>query len=162
MPSPWRCTQGAVIALALLVGSACRKETPVPAGDIAASLTLPTIDDTDFDPGFMRGKPAIVVFASPTCPHCIAELPLAQKAANSADANIVAVFVAGSKEKIASAATAAKYNGHVLIDDGTLRKRYGIEAVPYTLVLGPDGKATRAFRGEQTEATLRAALADVR
>ena len=41
-------------------------------------------------------------------------------------------------------------------------QRYDINAVPYLLVLGPDGHATRAFRGEQAEDTLVAALTGAR
>jgi hypothetical protein len=46
----------------------------------------------------------------------------------------------------------------VLVDDGTLRERYGITKVPYTLVLRGDGTAARAFLGEQSAATLSSAL----
>jgi len=50
----------------------------------------------------------------------------------------------------------------VLIDDGTLRHRYDVTSVPYTLVLRPDGRANDAFIGKQDEATLQGALADAR
>lgn len=160
MPSPWRWLQPFILVGALV--GACSKAEPVPPGDIAATLAIDTVDDTQFDPILLRGKPTLVVFASPTCPHCIAELPLAQRAATTEQANVVAVFVAGDKERAANVATNTKFGGHVLVDDGALRKRYGIESVPYTLVLGSDGHAHRAFRGEQSEATLRAALADAK
>jgi hypothetical protein len=46
----------------------------------------------------------------------------------------------------------------VLVDDGTMRARYEIKAVPYTLILRGDGTASHAFKGEQGESTLAGAL----
>jgi len=75
---------------------------------------------------------------------------------------MVVVFVRGTKQAATEIARELKLTAPVLVDDGTLRNRYAVNAVPYTLVLGPDGHATEAFRGAQDEATLRSALADAR
>lgn len=149
-----------LIAALAVVG--CRKSLPVPNGDVAASLTLPTTEDAPFDPASLKGKPTLVLFASPTCPHCIAELPIAQRAATAESANLVAVFVVGNKQHAASVTKHAGFTAPVLVDDGTLRTRYDIKAVPYMLVLGPDGRARSALRGETDEPTLRDALSDAR
>lgn len=159
MPSPSRWTQLLLLVVAI---SGCHKAAEVPPGDIAASLTAPSADDRTFDPSSLRGKPTLVVFASPTCPHCTLELPWAQAAAAAEGANIVAVYVSGAKKHAASVAKSLKFTGPVLVDDGALRKRYDIRAVPYLLVLAPDGHAVDAFRGETEESTLREALADAR
>jgi len=151
-----------VVALAIS-GSACRKGVAVPDGDILASLTAPSADDARaFDPASLRGKPTLVLFASPTCPYCSEELPIAQQAAAAEDANIVAVYISGAKKHAMSVTKSAGYTGAVLVDDGTLRKRYEIKGVPYTLILGADGHAKDAFRGMQDESTLRSALSDAR
>jgi len=102
------------------------------------------------------------VFAWPTCPHCIKEIPIAQQVAASERAGMVVVFVRGSRQAAGEIVAELKLTAPVLVDDGTLRNRYAVNAVPYTLVLGPDGHATEAFRGAQDEATLRSALADAR
>jgi thiol-disulfide isomerase/thioredoxin len=140
---------------------ACHRRARVPEGDITASLTLPALGDP-LETSSLLGKPTLVVFVSPTCPHCIAELPLAQEAARAADANIVAVFVVGKRENAAGVVETTKFSGPVLIDDGTLRHRYDITSVPYTLVLRPDGSASDAFLGKQDTSTLRGAIADAR
>jgi thiol-disulfide isomerase/thioredoxin len=160
MPSPRGWTQLLLIAAITLGG--CKSGAAVPDGDIAASLTLPTTTDTTFDPAALRGKPTLVLFASPTCGHCNTELPVAQRAAALASANLVAVYVVGAKQHAASVTRYAKFTAPVLVDDGTLRKRFEITAVPYLLVLGPDGHARHAFRGEQDETTLVAALTSAR
>ncbi len=159
MPSRTRLTQLLVLALAI---SGCRKGASVPSGDVVATLTAVSADERPFDPASLRGKPTLVLFASPTCPHCSKELPIAQAAAQAENANIVAIFVSGAKKHAASVTKSVGFTAPVLVDDGSLLKRYEIKAVPYTLVLGADGHAQAAFRGEQDEATLRDALSDAR
>lgn len=151
-----------LVALAI---SACRtRGSDIPADDfIAAIRTLPTANDAPFDPGTLRGKPTLLVFASPTCGHCMVELPAAQKAATAENANMVAVFIVGNKKHASSVAKSKGLTGPVLVDeDGELRKKYNIKGVPYTVVLGTDGRGREAYRGEQGEQTLREALADAR
>ena len=150
-----------LIALAICMAG-CKKREAGPEGDILETLRAPTLAGATFDPHTLRGKPSLVLFVSPTCPHCVAELPEAQKAAHANDANLVAVFIVGKAENAKGVLDHAKFDGTVLIDDGTLRRRYGIRSVPYTLVLGADGHARQQFHGGQGEATLSDAIADAR
>lgn len=149
--------------LAALALPACKRSAPVPDGDIVATLTVPSADDArPFDPASLRGKPSLVVFASPTCGYCAKEVPAAQRIAADQDANVVVVYISGGKQHATSVAKSLGYTGPVLVDDGTLKKRYEIRGVPYTLVLGADGHARDAFRGLQDDDTLADALADAR
>jgi thiol-disulfide isomerase/thioredoxin len=150
-----------LLLAAISLAGACKKG--VPSGDITAALALPMTTDAVFDPSTLKGKPTLVLFASPTCGHCFKELPIAQTAATAEDANIVAVFVVGSKQQAAAMTDRAKFTATVLVDPTqSLRSKYDIEAVPYLLVLGPDGRAREAFTGAQEESTLRTALASAR
>ena len=151
-----------MIAVAIIALAACTKREPVPGGDIAATLTSPTVAGPAFDPSILRGKPSIVMFVSPTCPHCIEQIPAAQKVAKAKDANVVAVFIQGKAENAKGVISHTKFEGPALIDDGTLRRKYGVRAVPYTLVLGADGHAREALRGAQNESRLEDAVADAR
>jgi thiol-disulfide isomerase/thioredoxin len=169
MPSPSRSTQLLVLAVAIAIAiaaivalSACHKKEAVPSGDVAATLLAQTVEGTAFDPATLRGKPSIVMFVSPTCPHCLEELPVAQKVARAGNANVVAVFIVGKAENAKGVITHTRFEGPALIDDGTLRRKYGVRAVPYTLVLGADGHAREALRGAQGESRLEDALADAR
>ena len=84
-------------------------------------------------------------------------------AAKAEGANLVAVFIVGGKQNAEGVVSHTKFDGTALVDtDGTLRKKYNIRAVPYSLVLGADGRAREAFRGEQDESTFRDALADAK
>ena len=150
-----------MLAAAISATAACQRRARVPDGDVAGSLTLPAMGD-QLDTDSLLGKPTLVVFVSPTCPHCVTELPLAQDAARTGDANVVAVFVVGNREAAAGIVETAKFTGPVLIDDGTLRQQYEITGVPYTLVLRPDGRASDALIGTQNAATLQGAIAQAR
>jgi thiol-disulfide isomerase/thioredoxin len=163
MPSPSRPTQLLLLLAIAVAIPGCKQGVPVPEGDIAASLTVPSADDArPFDPKSLQGKPTLVLFATPTCPYCADELPIAAKVANDEGANIVAIYISGKKENAMSVTKSLGYTGPVLVDDGSLRSAYGIKGVPYTLVLGPDGHAKEAFRGLQDEGTLRNAVAGAR
>lgn len=48
------------------------------------------------------------------------------------------------------------------IADRALHERYGVDAVPLTVILGPDGTVAKHFLGEPTTADLWAAVADAR
>ena len=159
---PLRHTSTLLLALALAFTACKRNDEPVPDGDIAATLALPSLGAHAFDPASLKGKPALVMFVTPTCPHCIATIPRGAAAAEKQGANVIAVFVAGTKQNAEGVISHAKFPGTALIDDGTLRKKYNIRGVPYSLVLGPDGHAREAFRGEQEEATFRESLADAK
>ncbi len=147
----------------LVAISGCKKGVPAPDGDILASLSLPTaIDEKVFDATTLRGKPTLVMFASPSCGFCAQELPIATKVTTAEGVNMAVVYIKTRKPAALAAAKAGGFEGTVLIDDGTLSKRYEIQGVPYTLILGADGHATKAFRGLQEEDTLRDAIADAR
>jgi thiol-disulfide isomerase/thioredoxin len=151
----------AYITFALAVSLAgCRHKPPLPDGDITAMLTAPSLGMHAFDPASLKGRPSLVMFVSPTCHHCIKEMPIAAAVAKDAGANAVAVFIAG---RAANAEDVAhRFAGTALIDNGTLRDRFHVTAVPYTLVLDATGHATDAFLGEQDASTLESALADAR
>jgi hypothetical protein len=154
---------GLALAIATVITlSACKRSEPVPDGDIAASLTLPSVGAYTWDPATLKGKPCLVMFVTPTCSHCLATIPRGMAAAKAEGANIVAVFIAGGKQNAEGVVSHTKFDGTALVDDGTLREKYKIRAVPYSLVLGADGKARDAFRGEQDESTFRDALADAK
>jgi thiol-disulfide isomerase/thioredoxin len=162
MPSPRRLVPLVFLALAFSSG-ACTQRPPVPSGDVSATLALPSVGAYAFDPASLKGKPSLVMFVTPTCPHCLATIPRGAAAAQATGANVVAVFVAGTKTNAEGVVSHTKFSGVALVDETKqMIKQYGIKGVPYSLVLGPDGHAVEAFKGEQEESTLRAALASAK
>lgn len=154
-----RIAPALVLAVTAAFGSAaCKREAPVPPGDVAARLTVPTATGAAFDPETLRGKPALVVFWRPGCPHCLAELPEAARAAQERGVTAVAVQVAGSAEAGQAVLAKVGWTGPALVDDGQLVRGLQIKAVPWTLVLRGDGTAKKAWLGRQSYDTLRGAL----
>lgn len=147
----------------LVAISGCKTGVAAPDGDILASLSLPSAaEDKVFDATTLRGKPTLVMFASPSCGYCAKELPIAAKLTEAEGVNMAVVYVKTRKPAALAAAKAGGFNGTVLIDDGAVSRKYEIKGVPYTLILGADGHAKKAFRGMQEESTLRDAIADAR
>lgn len=141
----------------------CQRGPSIPDGDVASALgAIPVIGTQPFAAKDLVGKPSLVMFVSPMCEHCVAEMPRASAVAAEAKANLVAVFVVGKQDDAEAIAKSTHFAGPILMDDGSLRKRYDITGVPYTVVLRPDGRAAAAFSGEQDEATFRDALAKAR
>ncbi len=48
------------------------------------------------------------------------------------------------------------------VADKALHERYGVDAVPLVVIVGPDGAVAKSFLGEPTAADLWAAVADAR
>ncbi len=160
---PFLCRSTQLLAIGFLVVAAgCRKKESGPSGDIVASLTAKTLDGQTYDPSVLKGKPGLVMFVSPTCPHCIDEIPIAQKVAKAKNANAVAVFIVGKAENAKGVIEHTKFDGPALIDDGTLRKKYDVKSVPYTVVVDANGRATEALRGAHGADRLGEALDDAR
>ncbi|MFT3699698.1 MAG: TlpA disulfide reductase family protein [Kofleriaceae bacterium] len=127
-----------------------------------ASLTVPSLAGDPLDQTELAGKPALVMFVTPSCVHCLNTIPHAIAAAKRNASNIVAVFVSGENDRAQRVVDQLKLPGPALKDDGTLRKLYDIQGVPYTIVVGKDGHATDALEGEQSEEVLADALAHAR
>jgi thiol-disulfide isomerase/thioredoxin len=146
-----------------VLATGCQRHDPdPPPGDVAASLTAPPLAGS-FDPESLHGRPALVLFVSSSCVHCLKEVPIAQDVAREAGAGVAVVFVQGAKPNAQSFVAQAHFTGPALYDDdGALKRRYAITQVPYTLALAGDGHATAALIGEQDADVLRDALATSR
>jgi len=150
----------AALPFALLAAPACtRSSVAPPPGDIGAKLTIPTTAGAPYDPAALDGKPAVVVFWRPGCPHCREELPDVAQVCKDKGATAVAVQVAEAPPSGLRVLEGMKWEGVALVDDGTLRKDLAITKVPWTLVLRPDGTAARAYIGRQSYETLAGAIA---
>jgi thiol-disulfide isomerase/thioredoxin len=137
-----------VLAFALVFGVGCHSGPKLPDGDVLAAVHRPEL----------HGKPSLVMFVTPTCPHCVTTIPRAMEATAAEGAGLVAVFVAGNEDNAKGVIDHAHFEGEWMVDDGALLRRYKIKSVPYTLVLGPDGNARDAFIGEQATSTLKDAI----
>jgi thiol-disulfide isomerase/thioredoxin len=152
------------LALSIALVGCSRNRVAPPEGDILADLALPMVNGDVFDPKALYARDVLVMFFSPSCGHCMREMPEAVAAAEKSGSAVLAVMVGGTVEEAEKLAVADRLSAPVILDDGQLRRKYGIRAVPYTLVLGAknSGRAERAFVGAQGEERLASALRDAR
>jgi hypothetical protein len=86
-------------------------------------------------------------------------LPELQKLADDyAEKGVALVTVVTGRNTDRARATAARLGIHapVVLVDAPLQIAYHVDAVPWTVVIGRDGKAAFAFRGGQTRKTFQA------
>ncbi|HEY1556136.1 MAG TPA: hypothetical protein VGF94_14960 [Kofleriaceae bacterium] len=143
----------------LIAVAACRHGPKLPDGDVVTAIaSAKPVGQRALDPATVHGKPAIVLFVSPTCPYCLATLPRAVASAKAHDAALVAVFTSGRAENARGMLDHTHFEGVALVDDGSLVRRYHITHVPLAYVLDRDGNASAAFEGEQEQKTFDDAL----
>jgi len=142
--------------------AACHRGPTPPEGDIPATLTATALPSHTYDATAFHGRPSLVLFVSPTCPYCMATIPRAAAAAKAQDANAVLVFISGRTDGVTAVVDRMRWAGPAMLDNGALKKLYNVKAVPYTLVLGPDGHAREVLEGEQEESDLTAALSSAK
>jgi hypothetical protein len=143
--------RAAVIAL-VLAASGCHKHATPPSGDIGGALTEADLDGAPFDPKTLHGKPALVAFWRVGCDYCASALPKVLAAAHASGAVPVAIMVRGASSKAIDELDVLHWDGPRLADSAGLAAKYGIDGVPYTLVLRGDGTAAAAFDGDVASA----------
>jgi thiol-disulfide isomerase/thioredoxin len=135
-------------------------------GQAAPDFTLPLLDGSRFRLSGQRGKVVVLDFWASWCAPCVKGLPLVAALSDEFDADqvrFVAVNVQEAREDAAHATERLKLGIPVALDlDGRVAARYGAASIPYTVIVGPDGKFVRVFAGYGPRITeeLRGAVAD--
>jgi thiol-disulfide isomerase/thioredoxin len=120
-------------------------------GRPAPDFTLELLDGPKFALATQRGKVVVLDFWASWCAPCIKGLPDLAALSAEFDAGrvrFVAVNLQETRDDAAQAAARLKLNLPVALDlDGRVASRYGAASIPYTVVVGPDGRVAHAFTG---------------
>lgn len=156
----WLLT-GAIALACLAVGAMLawhRLEPAAPASDAVAtvfSLTLPGQDGQPVDLARFRGRPLVLNFWATWCPPCIEEMPALsrlQPQLTRADIHLLGIAV-DSASNVAQFARKQPVSYPLLIAGASgleLLKLLGDEAgaLPFTVVIGADGKILQRIVGQ--------------
>lgn len=122
---------------------------PLSAGAIAPEIDAPTLTDTPFRLSDLRGKLVVLHFYAAWCQPCVDTIgeynALASQYADGS-VTVVGISLDESKEEAKAFAEGRALN-HPIIYQGSwsqnaIRESYRVNAIPYTVIVGPDGTVT--------------------
>lgn len=126
----------------------------------APDFALPTLAGDTLRLSAYRGQVVVLNFWATWCPPCREEIPLLvdlQREWESAGLQVVGVSL--DEDGFAAVrpfARAMDVNYPMVVDDGTVARRYGgVRALPTTFLIGPTGRVHGYAPGLVTEAMLR-------
>jgi len=98
-----------------------------------------------------RGKAVVVSFWATWCQYCLKELPIlegVQKQAGGEHMQVIAINTE-SRETYREAAKVLKNFSLILAHDtgDKAAKAYGVDGIPHMVIIGPDGRILKVYRG---------------
>jgi len=120
-------------------------------GKPAPEFDLELLDGEKFRLSDHKGKIVVLDFWATWCSHCLQSMPeLVRLYADSAgrDVEVIAVNLEETPEQISAVLDRHKWKIPVVLDrDGAVAARYGVTAIPQTVVISREGKVVRHFVG---------------
>jgi cytochrome c biogenesis protein CcmG/thiol:disulfide interchange protein DsbE len=150
-------------AIALSALAACSSSAPSIAqvGFPAPPFSQPQLSGRPLSLGALRGKAVYLNFFATWCPPCNEEAPaidaLSRRYAGRGLA-VVGVDVLENAQKAASFTRAHHLSYPVLVDNGAMTDRYGVNGLPVHVFIDRSGVVRRIVDGEMSAPEIRSAV----
>jgi peroxiredoxin len=120
-------------------------------GKEAPDFELDVVNGDKFHLAEHKGKIVVLDFWATWCSHCLETMPDFVRLSGDAAARnveVVAVNLEETPAQIAAVLKRHQWQLPVALDrDGGVAAKYGVTAIPQTVIIGPDGKVLRHFIG---------------
>ena len=146
--------------------SGCSQNNPPAVGDVLPKFTLPDLKgDKITVPDDFSGKVIVVRFWVDWCKSCAIEMPMIDATYNKyKDRGLVVIAVnVGQPKDVAEAfVRKLKISYPVVLDtNSAISKRYGVKAVPFTLIIDRKGIVRKRILGEAGSETIGKMIEDL-
>jgi thiol-disulfide isomerase/thioredoxin len=135
----------------------------VSSGRAAPAFDLPTADGERVQMADLRGRVVLVSFWASWCAPCLREMPLLQKMQTELGQrglSVLAINVEGNAELVRELAAERGWRGlELLVDDGTVQARFGIQTLPHLVLVDRQGQVRYVQSGAGKEQQLRQRVA---
>lgn len=118
--------------------------------DLAPDFKAETVDGKTFVLSEQKGKVVLLNFWATWCGPCVGEMPAFEKLYSEYGEKIaiLAVDCAEDKDTVKQFVSDNGYTFPIAYDtEGAISAKYPTSGIPYTLVIGKDGKVQKTFLG---------------
>lgn len=144
-----------LVGLIALLLTSCGTESDIRIGQIMPAFKLSSLDGSSVSSASFRGQPLIINFWATWCGPCRYEIPTLRKIARQTSVTVIGITIdSDDVAAIRAFAESHAIDYPVLLGDRELAQRFGVRAIPYTLVVDSSHNIVSMHTGVVSERVL--------